>query len=103
MAGVFSRRKGFFAAAMAGVNTMYFVALGLAAQILLFVWLWNWEFPWYLPDLAMAFKYYLDMVQSSVFWPLLYVPAGAIVPLLTAIVAWLAGFGRKAPAATKPA
>lgn len=37
------------------------------------------------------------MVQSSVFWPLVYVPAAAVVPLLTAIVAWVVGLGRKAP------
>ncbi len=103
IAGLLTRRSGLFAGAMAGVNAMFFVALGLAAQVLYFYWLWNWEFTWYLPDLLLAFKYYLDMVQSSVFWPMLYVPAAAIVPLLSAGVAWLAGRQKTAAAQGAPA
>lgn len=103
VAGLLTRRSGFFAGAMAGVNTMFLVALGLAIQVLYFYWLWNWEFTWYLPDLAQGMKYYLDMLQTSVFWPLLYAPAGVIVPLLSAGVAWLAGRQKPAGAAAPPA
>lgn len=86
VAGLLSRRRSLYEAAMAGVNTMFFVALGLALQILSFYWYWDREFAWYLPDLAWGFKYYLDMLQTSVFWPLLYMPAGAIVPLVSAFL-----------------
>jgi hypothetical protein len=106
LAGILSRRRSIFEATMAGVNALFLVALGLAVQILAFYWMWNWEFAWYLPDLAWGFKYYLDMLQTSAFWPLAYLPAAAILPLLAGLVSRLARIGMKAeppPAMPKPA
>jgi hypothetical protein len=106
LAGILSRRKTIYEATMAGVNALFLVALGLAAQILAFYWMWNWEFSWYLPDLAWGFKYYLDMLQTSAFWPLTYLPAAAILPLLAGLVSRLARIGMKPdqqPIAPKPA
>ena len=106
LAGILSRRRTIYEATMAGVNALFLVALGLAVQVLAFYWMWNWEFSWYLPDLAWGFKYYLDILQTSAFWPLAYLPAAAILPLLSGLVSRLARIGMKAgpqPAAPKPA
>ena len=85
---------------MAGVNALFLVALGLAIQVLLFYWVWNWEFTWYLPDLAWGFKYYLDMLQTSAFWPLAYLPAAPSCRCWASSPGWPAG---EASAASKPA
>jgi hypothetical protein len=106
LAGILSRRRTIYEATMAGVNALFLVALGLAVQVLAFYWMWNWEFTWYLPDLAWGFKYYLDILQTSAFWPLTYLPAAAILPLLSGLVSRLARIGMKTgqqPIAAKPA
>ena len=82
LAGVLSYRRDPFGSALAAVNTLFLVALGLALQIILFFWLWNLTFAWYLPDLVLGFKYYLDMIQTTAFYPKVYLPVAAILPLL---------------------
>jgi hypothetical protein len=106
LAGILSRRRTLYEATLAGVNALFLVALGLAVQVLAFYWTWGWEFSWYLPDLAWGFKYYLDMLQTSVFWPLAYLPAAAILPLLAGLVSRMARIGMKPeqpPVNPKPA
>jgi glucan phosphoethanolaminetransferase (alkaline phosphatase superfamily) len=106
LAGILSRRRTIYEATLAGVNALFLAALGLAAQVLAFYWMWNWEFSWYLPDLAWGFKYYLDMLQTSAFWPLAYLPAAAILPLLAGLVSRMARIGMKPeqpPVNPKPA
>jgi arylsulfatase A-like enzyme len=88
LVGILARRKDWFGAALAVVNTMFFVALGLALQVLLFYWLWDVNFPWYIPNLAWGFKYYLDMLQTTAFYPKIFLPVAAILPLL-ALGIWL--------------
>jgi hypothetical protein len=89
LAGGLSYRRDWFDAALAAVNTLFLVALGLAVQIILFFWLWNITFAWYLPDLAWGFKYYLDMIQTTAFYPKLYLPVAALLPLLALGLHWL--------------
>ena len=72
------------------VHTMLLVALVLGVQILLYYVLWDFLPSWYLPDLAAGFKYYLDLYQTTVFWPLLALPVAATLPLLALLVAEIA-------------
>jgi hypothetical protein len=89
LVSILARRKDWFGAAIAVVNTMFFVALGLALQVLLFYWLWDVNFPWYIPNLAWGFKYYLDLLQTTAFYPKIYLPVAAILPLLALGVWWM--------------
>jgi hypothetical protein len=82
LTGVLSWRRTAFDTAPAAVNTLFLVALGLALQIILFVWLWNITFAWYLPDLVVGFKFYLDMIPTTAFYPKVYLPVAAILPPL---------------------
>ncbi len=70
-------------AARAGLDAAALTAAALAAQVAYFVWLWGVRFPWYLPDLRLGFKYYLDLLQL--------VPVGLLGP--AAPLPALAGYG----------
>ncbi len=84
------------------VHTMFLVGLGLLLQILWFYVLWNITFAWYLPDAVFGFKYYMDVFQTTVFWPMWYVPVAALLPLLAVGAAWLANWmGGKLVAASR--
>lgn len=72
------------------IQTGWLVAAGLAIQILAFYVLWGVVFPWYLPDLTLGFKYYLDVFQTTIFWPLLPIPFLALTPILALIGSWSA-------------
>lgn len=72
------------------VHMMFLVAAALGVQILIYFALWDVIPYWALPDLFWAFKYYLDLYQTSAFWPLLPLPLAALLPLLALGVAWLA-------------
>jgi len=75
--GWLGRKRSAYGAAVAAVNTSFLVAYGLILQIDLFYLLWNVGFSWYLPNLRMGFKYYLDLFQlvavgfMALFLPLL--------------------------------
>ncbi len=89
---VLRRRAAPAAVARDAVNMMFLIGLGLLLQILAFFVWWNITFAWYLPDPVIGFKYYLDVFQTTVFWPMGYVPVAALVPLLAVGVARLAGW-----------
>ena len=72
------------------VHTMLLVAIVLGVQIVIYGMMWEIMPTWYLPDLQWAFKYYLDLYQTTAFWPLLAVPAALILPLLALGVAAIA-------------
>lgn len=72
------------------VHMMFLVAAALGVQILIFFALWDVIPYWTLPDLFWAFKYYLDLYQTSAFWPLLPLPLAALLPVLALGVGWLA-------------
>ncbi len=69
------------------VHTMLLVALVLGVQILFYYLLWDFLPTWYLPDLGMGFKFYLDLYQTTVFYPLLALPVAVLLPLLALLVA----------------
>jgi len=73
--GWFGRQRSAYGAALAAVNTSFLAAYGLILQIDLFYLLWNVGFSWYLPNLRMGFKYYLDLFQLvSVGFMALFLP-----------------------------
>ncbi|MDH7486061.1 MAG: alkaline phosphatase family protein [Anaerolineae bacterium] len=90
LVGILARREGKFDTALAAGNAMFFVALGLGLQVLLFYWLWDVNFSWYIPNLLWGFKYYLDMLQTTAFYPKVFLPVAAILPFLALGTRWIA-------------
>jgi hypothetical protein len=88
--GAMGRRRDAYTTALNSVNTAFLIVAALALQIVWFYWLWNVTFAWYIPDLTLGFKYYLDVLQTSAFWPLLYVPLLVILPFIALGVRWVA-------------
>ncbi len=87
--GAMARRKEVYITALNSVNAAFLIVAALALQIVLFYWLWNVTFAWYIPDLTLGFKYYLDVLQTSAFWPLLYVPLLVILLFIALGVRWV--------------
>jgi hypothetical protein len=63
LAGILTARGGIADAARTGLDTGFLVAYALVLQVLYFYWLWDIRFAWYLPDLRLGFKYYLDLLK----------------------------------------
>jgi len=63
LAGLLTARAGIGDAARAGLDTGILVAYALLLQVLYFFWQWDISFAWYLPDLRLGFKYYLDLLK----------------------------------------
>jgi hypothetical protein len=72
------------------VNTLFVIGAALMVQILAFYVLWGVQFSAIMPDLAMGFKYYMDVFQSTAFWPMVALPVAAILPLLAMLAGWAA-------------
>lgn len=72
------------------VHTMLLVVIVLGVQIVAFYVWWDFLPTWYLPDLYWGFKFYLDLFQTTVFWPLLFLPLAALLPLIAIGVGWIA-------------
>ncbi len=71
------------------------IALLFAFQVLLFYWAYGVSFPWGLPDLGWGFKYYLDLLTLSAFYPSLPgLPDPAGVPMALVGPALGASIGR---------
>ncbi len=88
--GGLGRRKDVYTTALNSINTAFLIFALLVVQINLMYWLWDVRFAWYIPDLTLGFKYYLDVLQTSAFWPMLYVPLLAILPFIALGVRWVA-------------
>ncbi len=96
---VWRRKAGPGEVARDTVHMMGVVGAGLMVQILVFFVLWGVQFDWVLPDTVLGFKYYIDVFTSTVFWPLIYLPVAALLPLLAmgvaALAAWIEGRMRR--------
>ncbi|MBI3287757.1 MAG: alkaline phosphatase family protein [Chloroflexi bacterium] len=77
-----SRRGDLASAAVGALHTAFLIAYGLVLQILIFYVLWDFQFSWYLPDLTLGFKYYLDLLQL--------VAVGLTAPLLPVLAVGIA-------------
>jgi hypothetical protein len=89
--GILRRERSYTDVARVTVHAFFAIALVLMVQILFFFVLWDVEFDWYLPNASFGFKYYMDVFQSTVFWPLLPLPFAALAPLLAIAIAWVVG------------
>ncbi|MHB1004943.1 MAG: alkaline phosphatase family protein [Chloroflexota bacterium] len=85
--GLLCWRKPGISAARNAVNAMFVVEAALVTQILIFHVLWDVTPSWYLPDFLWGFKYYMDVYQTSAFWPLPFLPLAALLPIFTVFVA----------------
>jgi hypothetical protein len=88
--GLWRKRAGAGEIARDAANTLFVIAAGLMVQITIFYILWGLEFNAIMPDLSMGFKYYMDVFQTTAFWPILPLPLAAILPLLAILVGWAA-------------
>ncbi len=84
------RRAGNGEIARDVIHTMLLVALVLGAQILIYYGLWDFLPSWYLPALGAGFKFYLDLYQTTAFWPILALPAAGLLPLVALLIAGIA-------------
>ncbi|MBM3470514.1 MAG: hypothetical protein FJX73_06940 [Armatimonadetes bacterium] len=90
LVGALSRRVRPLAAAVNAVTMAFMVAWWLVFQIGIFYFLYDVGFAWYLPDLAIGFKYYLDVLQTGAFWPLTPAPLLIVLPFAAIGARWVA-------------
>ncbi len=88
--GILARRASPGQVARDAIYTMFLITAVLAVQILVFYAAWDVMFSWRMPDLQFGFKYYMDLFQTTAFWPLLYLPLAALLPFVAMLVAWIA-------------
>ncbi len=88
--GIWRRKASIGELARDAANTLFVIGAGVMLQILFFYVLWGVRVEWALPDTALGFKYYVDVFQSTVFWPQLPLPLAAILPLLVLGIGWVA-------------
>ncbi|HEY3246971.1 MAG TPA: alkaline phosphatase family protein [bacterium] len=81
IAGVLAARRRPADAFLGALGVGYLTACVIVLQVVYFYWQWDIRFAWYLPDLALGFKYYLDL--------LMVVPVGFLAGLygIAALVA----------------
>jgi len=80
-----------------GVSTVLVIQASIGIQVAWYLWYWGASVNWYIPDLAMGFKYDFDLVQLT---------ALGVVALLAPVVTFLVGRYhplRRAKADAKPA
>lgn len=79
LAGSLTARRSAGDAVRVGLDTGLLVAYALLLQVLYFYWQWDVQFAWYLPDLRLGFKYYLDLLKLV---PVGFLAAGAMLMAL---------------------
>jgi hypothetical protein len=87
--GIWQHRKSYLETARDMVNTMFVIACAIMLQILVFFVMWGLTYSYVMPDLAQGFKYYMDVFQSTAFWPMLPLPLAAVLPVLAGGAGWL--------------
>jgi len=93
LVGILSRRRSALDTAWAVINTSFLIAYLLVIQIAVFYVLYGFSYSWYIPDLQIGFKSYLDLVQLvSTVWPMLYLPVVIVLPPLGIGVKFLASW-----------
>jgi len=101
VAGWAARRRGLSVGALTGISTAFFAAYLLVVQALSFILTWGIRFPYYVPDLRLGFKFYMDLLALT--------PVGVLALPLVAVSLLgyavgrgtdrIVGRGRKRPAA----
>jgi hypothetical protein len=78
-------------------NTLFLVAAGLEVQILSYYVVWDVVLRWHIGDLDWAFKYYMDVVQTAVFWPVTALPVAVLAPMAALLAAATARWAARLP------
>ncbi|MGH2347933.1 MAG: alkaline phosphatase family protein [bacterium] len=73
VAGFNTARRGPADAFLGALGVAYVAAYAILVQVAYFYWQWDVRFAWYLPDMRLGFKYYLDL--------LMLVPVGFLAAL----------------------
>jgi hypothetical protein len=101
VAGLLTSRRRPSAAFLGGLGVAYVAAYAILLQVAYFYWQWDVRFTWYLPDLRLGFKYYLDL--------LMLVPVGFLAALYglvglagRAVVRVITGMRRSTAASPNP-
>ena len=77
IAGMLAARRAPADAFLGALGTAWLAAYVIVLQVVYFYWQWDVRFTWYLPDLRLGFKYYLDL--------LMLVPLGFLATLYGAV------------------
>ncbi len=89
--GALSRGSSKYQAALNVVNAAFFIAAILWLQVMFFYWLYGFTWSWFIPDLVLGFKFYLDVLQTGAFMvkspP---IPTILLLPLIAIGVKWVA-------------
>jgi type I phosphodiesterase/nucleotide pyrophosphatase len=91
--GILRRKSSASEIGLDAVNTLFLVATVMGIQLLIFYVAWGVVFTKYLPNLNWGLKFFLDMLQTTAFWPTNSLPLAILLPyiaLLTTGVAKLA-------------
>jgi hypothetical protein len=103
--GALSRGGTRYQAALNTVNAAFFAAALLWLQVTFFYWLYGFTWSWFIPDLVLGFKFYLDVLQTGAFMvkspP---IPTILLLPLIAIGVQWVANripVGRRVAAEKK--
>jgi len=89
--GILARRESKYTTALITINAAFFAASVLWLQVIGFFWFYGFAWSWFIPDLVLGFKYYLDVLQTGAFMvkspPL---PTIVLMPLIAIGVKWIA-------------
>jgi len=80
--GILGRKSSAIEIVINASNALFMVASALAVQLLIFYVAWGLVFTKYLPDLRWVFKFFLDMLQTTAFWPFADWPLAILLPYL---------------------
>lgn len=85
--GILRRKSGASEIGRDAVNTLFLVATALAVQLLNFYVTWDMVFTKYLPDLNLGLNFFLDMLQTTAFWPTTSLPLAILLPFVALLAA----------------
>jgi hypothetical protein len=88
--GILARGETKFQTAFLTINAAFFAAAILWFQVAVFFWFYDFAWAWFIPDLVIGFKYYLDVLQTGAFMvkspPL---PMIVLMPLIAIAAKWI--------------
>ena len=85
--GILRRKSSASEIVRDAVNTLFLVAMVLSIQLLTFYVAWGLIFSKYIPDLNWALKFFLDILQTTAFWPTTLLPLTILLPYIALLTA----------------
>lgn len=88
--GILSRNDDLETTVRNVINSAFFIAAALWFQVCIFYWLYDFSWPWFIPDQSLAFKFYLDLLQTGAFMTTSPpIPTVLLLPFVAVGVRWL--------------